>query len=187
MQTAQHSEIKAKTLEAAKAPRPPTLQALARQHLEANDGFVDQATESLVDFLIEDEASLRVTIRQIVEEAAASAVGRAMRSDRAAIMAGLSRSASAGRAAVAALAGGIAKSLLDFPLAGGIALRHATRPQVEDQARLYEAAAEDMGVKGRWLRAIAAQLDDRREVGEVFDEAAITKLFETARASWPGA
>ena len=159
----------------------PSLYDLARRHLDDAGNDVAEATEALVDLLCDDAATLRSVLRPVIEEAARTTVGDAMRAERKAILGSYkSRTDAAGRAAVAALASGITRSLLDFPLAGGVRLRDASRTEVEEQAGLYEAFASDQARKARWLRAVADRMGTARKVADALDEATITELFESA-------
>ena len=167
---------------AAAKPRDPSLYELARQELSEADNDVRVASDRLVESITSNENLLRATIRQVVEEAARTVTGSVMRSERFAIFHAATRSPQAGRAAVAALAGGIATSLLDFPLANGIRLRDATREQVEAQAGLYSASAADANRKAAWLRAVASKMGGAAKVADALKEEDVVALLNSVPA-----
>lgn len=77
---------------------------------------------------------------------------------------------------VDAIVAASARTIMDFPLPSGIALREAMRSDCDEAAHEYSVRAIDMGHKARWLSAIAERLDDEQTVADVFDAAALMKL-----------
>jgi hypothetical protein len=159
----------------------PDLHEIAREYLLDAGGDVASATRRLIRRL-DDDAELRAAIATAaVEYYAASIVEDEMRAERRAVWAEAGRT-NRPKTSVTALANGIRRSLLDFPLAGGKRLRDATRDEVIEQAQLYAAQARDMGFKARWLELIGARVDDGRTVGECLTEADALALREEASA-----
>lgn len=158
--------------EAFQLNKPKTIHDIAREFLDDAGGITSVAIERLQQLIREDEA-LRIAIAaDAVMAFAAQHIEKKMREDRAAIW---TRAAQKGevtkpKTSVAALANGIRESILNFPLAGGIRLRDATREQVEEQAQRYAAASRDMGHKARWLSAIAQRVEPGQTVGECLSE-----------------
>jgi hypothetical protein len=71
--------------------------------------------------------------------------------------------------------------LLDFPLAKGLKLRNATRPDILEQADIYAKTEKDAGKKRRWLTSIAYCLkNDKQIVGKVITEEKAKELLEEA-------
>jgi hypothetical protein len=165
---------------AAESPKNPDLYELARNALVDLDGNVPAAIEDVISAITGSENLLQIVIRQTVEKAVESVVGSVMRTDRAMIYQAHTRSPSAGRKAVAALAGGIARSIFDFPLAGGVKLRDATREQVEKQADLYAAFAKDQATKATWLREIANRMGHAAKVSDALKESDVEAILHRA-------
>lgn len=154
-----------------------TLPNLAAEHLRKAEGDTAEATRSLIALLTGDPSVRAAVIDAAVEEAARSMVGHAMRAERAAIWSGR---APTPKTSVTAFAGGMARSLLDFPLAGGLRLGDATREEVAAQAALYAALRDDAARKARWLTAIAAALPEGARVRDAMTEAQVSALREEA-------
>lgn len=74
-----------------------------------------------------------------------------------------------------------AKSLLDFPLPGGLRLRDATKKEVLAGANVYGQYADDMAGKARWLKAIAERLSGRKKVATVLSESELEDLREKSK------
>lgn len=158
--------------------KPKTIHDIAREFLVDAGGLTSVAIERLQRLIQEDEV-LRVSIAaDAIMAFAAMNVQKEMRADRAAIWANASKpgDTTKPKTSIAALANGLRDSLMNFPLSGGIRLKDATREQVEDQARLYAAASRDMGLKARWLTAIAQRVQPGQRVAEVLSEADVTAL-----------
>lgn len=165
---------------AAEAPRNPDLFELARNALQDCDGNVHAAIEDVISAITGSENLLQIVIRQTVEKAVESVVGSVMRTDRAMIYQSHTRTNAAGQKAVAALAGGIARSIFDFPLAGGVKLRDATREQVEKQAEIYAAFAKDQATKAAWLREIANRMGSAAKVSDALKESDVEAMLHKA-------
>lgn len=69
----------------------------------------------------------------------------------------------------------LARSLLDFPLPGGLRLRDARRDDLLGAAKFYRAQAVDMASKANWLESIAERVG-RKQVGKVFDDDTLPPL-----------
>jgi len=165
-----------------KPERAKTIHEIAREFLDDAGGITAVAIARLHDLIREDEA-LRLSIAaDAVMAFAAQKVEAKMREDRAAIWANAARKGETTKpkTSVAALANGLRESLMNFPLAGGIRLRDATRAEVEAQAALYASASRDMGHKARWLAAIAERTPEGARVGDALTEAEVTALHGEA-------
>lgn len=177
---------KAATIDMTKAK---SIHDFAREFLDEEGGLTGPAIERL-KAAIRDSDELRTLIAtDAIMAYAALHIQAQMRGDREAIWAGAARRADPNapppksKTSVSALANGIRGSLMNFPLAGGVRLRDATREQVEAQASLYDSASRDMGHKARWLAAIAARVDPGQRVGEALTEDVIDALHgETSNA-----
>jgi len=75
-----------------------------------------------------------------------------------------------------------ARSMLDFPLPGGLLLRNATRHDCIDAAGYYERQASDMFGKGRFLRSVAKRAGNK-PVGDAISEIELCRLFKSAMQS----
>lgn len=69
------------------------------------------------------------------------------------------------------------KSLLDFPLPGGMLLRDSKQKDLEAAAKLYEQRAQDESAKAAWLRRIAEKVG-RKKVESVFSAEQLQALRE---------
>lgn len=111
--------------------------------------------------------------------AALEAVRSASRSVRATIWREPNRGKEA--AEVMALASATAGWLLDFPLPGGLLLRHAGKEELTAAAGFYNRQARDMGHKARWLEKVAKAVPNGKTAGDVMTNAKLAKLQEDAR------
>lgn len=69
----------------------------------------------------------------------------------------------------------LARTLLDFPLPGGMKLRDARRSDLIAAADFYRKQANDMAHKARWLYAIAESVGKKR-VANALSESDIARL-----------
>ncbi len=153
---------------------------IARSCLAAAGNDVEEAVSVMVEMLSDDE-TLQAVVDDAVQMVAVTAVGAAMRRERAQIVRAAMRPALPdGRSRAAAFVSSVSMSMLDFPLAGGQRLGAAVRSDVERQAALYEEHASDMSHKARWLRRIAERMPEGRAVGDVLDEMTVAALFREA-------
>lgn len=67
------------------------------------------------------------------------------------------------------------KSIMDWPLPGGKALRHANKQDLIDAAEFYKKQADQMASIAQWLNAIAAKVKNRT-VEKCLTEAQIRAL-----------
>jgi hypothetical protein len=168
--------------------RSKSLGELAREVFEDEGGRTAPAIARLQALIAADE-SLRIAIAEAaIAEYAARHVATVMMTDRAAVWRAAERRTAGlptrAKTSVAALGNGIRESLLNFPLAGGLRLRDATRAEVAAQAQMYATHGADMLHKARWLATIAARLpDDEATVGEVLTDGEVETLqAETVNA-----
>lgn len=160
--------------------KPKTLNDLARDFLDDHGGRTGPAIDALQSLILSDEA-LRLSIAtEAVMTLAALKVQAEMRDDRSKVWnaANMRAAGTAPKAktSIAALANGIAASLMNFPLAGGVRLGDATREEVLAQAGLYAKTAADMGHKARWLEAVAARVAPGQKVRDALNDEALTSL-----------
>ncbi len=111
--------------------------------------------------------------------AALEAVRDASRSVRATIWNAPDRGKEATEAM--ALAAATAEWLLDFPLPGGLLLRHAGKEELTAAAGFYDRQARDMGHKARWLERVAKAVPKGKTAGDVLTNAKLAKLQEDTR------
>jgi hypothetical protein len=166
-----------------------TLGSLAREALTSADGRVEIAVKRLLYRLRSDHALLHTVLEAAVKLAVEERIKHKVNDDRRYIFeAAKERSDEAQSAAAAsrrdnviALAGGIGRCLLDFPLCGGKRLRDANRAEIMAQIERYEKSAESIMHKSRWLRLVADKVPDGKTVGDVLREDAAQALFEEAK------
>jgi len=166
------------TGQAEPGPRPksekPTLVAMARNALQDYDGDVEKTTNHILKTIRKNKDLLAIIVNEAVEIAVSYQVALAHRGERRVIMRTLNH--------LEALSGAVESMLLDFPLAGGIKLRDATRDDVERQAAIYRSQIGDMAHKQRWLEAIAERLPEDSTVGDVFSETDVASLWDNTNA-----
>lgn len=158
--------------------RQKTIGELAREVLDDEGGMVAPAVLRLKSLIASDDALRESIAEAAINEYAQRRVANAMIGGRRAVWTAAERRIAApAKTSVAALANGISASLLNFPLAGGLRLRDATRDQVSGQAQMYRAMGSDMLHKARWLALIAARLpDDETAVGAVLTTADVEAM-----------
>ncbi len=154
-----------------------TIGTLARAALVECDGDVDRAIAVVTERLLSDVVLLRVLIEPAVRSAASTNVQGAVRAERASI---IRRAANRPALNGAAIMQTLRSNLLDFPLAGGLRLRDATRADVLAQVDRYASQASDLSHKAAWLRAIADATKGRKRVGECVTAEQAQKLFDEA-------
>lgn len=69
-----------------------------------------------------------------------------------------------------------ARSLLDFPLPGGLPLRHATKDDLIAASEFYEKQANDMLWKAKWLKRIIDGMGRKRTVGNAMTDEQLERL-----------
>lgn len=153
-----------------------TLSGLARETLAQCNGDHADARRKLLSRLLTDRKLLATVLEPIIASALHDKLGSLQGNARHHI------TKSQGKNAVAALADGIARSLMDFPLAGGLRLRDASREQVAAQAQIYQDNADTMGHRARWLALVAQSLPDGKTVGSTMSEERLAELFEQGRS-----
>jgi hypothetical protein len=154
-------------------PAATTLRQIAIEALAHHDGKTTEAITEVVDVLLKKRSLLRELVGELVCEAARAAVCTQQKQARQTMM------SRCGRDDVMALARGISSALLDFPLAGGLRLRDATRAQVLEQVRIYETQGRDMLRKARWLQAVAQSVPENSRVGAALSDARAVELWRS--------
>jgi hypothetical protein len=154
---------------------------LAKEHLENADGNVVLANESLL-YLLDNNRNVRAAIvEEAITEAVNTFVSKHNRDERRKIVSSIQPRKTDMKKAQGKLMGENSRLIMDFPLAGGIKLRDATRPAVIDQANHYSKSAKDMGHKSRWLFAVAKCLkNDEQIVGKVLSGERVLNLYAEA-------
>lgn len=157
-----------------------TIYDLARHVLRDHDNDTTKATDALTRRLLKDKALLRSVINRVVRDAVQVHVEAGMRSFRHAIVRGSLYDAQRMREGAEALARGVARSLLDFPLANGLKLGDATHEEVMEQAQRYASISADTGRKSRWLVLVGQSVPEGRRVRDVVSNGHAIELWQEA-------
>lgn len=157
-----------------------SLSYLATQYLQEHDGDTEEAISALIEELERNKSLLAKVARQAIEDAVRNYVTLAHRNKRAAIINSIKPHPVDLSGAVKNLVKEHRSMLLDFPLAGGVKLRDATREQVLEQAENYGKTERDASRKRVWLQSIAKFLKPKQIVGKFITEDRAIKLFEEA-------
>ena len=160
-------------------PAPVTLSELARDALEAANNDTAAAAKTLVARVIQDPMLLRHVIEEAVRVAVSTQVNTALRSDRASILRSVTAPpANKPRLDGAAIQAVLMRNLLDFPLAGGLLLRDASKSDVLDQVERYSKQAADMNHKARWLSRVADAIPAKKRVGQVMTAEQLNAIYD---------
>ena len=154
-----------------------TISSLARRALVEANGDTAKATAAVLSRLGAEPDLLRALVRDAVTDAVGMHVESSMRRKRATII----NHASRGPATITALAASTVRSMLDFPIAGGLRLRFATRAQVLEQADGYAKSAKTATHNARFLQAVAKITPVGKCVGDVLNEASADKLYRETK------
>lgn len=160
------------------AKPPPTLSTLVREELRRSDDLIAPAVEALVAMLRGNRALLATVVEAAVRDAVEYRTQHAMRTDRARIIHQVKAAQQRGN--VIALANGIAASILDMPLAGGVRLRDCSRELVQREATRFGRLADDCGHKARFLARIAQSVPEGKAVGDVVSDARALELWKAS-------
>ncbi len=133
-----------------------------------------EGAERLLGLARQDPELMAAIMEPYELSAAMDAVQKVVSSFRRRVWVGPNRAAEAER--VGALVQSNREMLLDFPLPGGVALRHAMKPDVDAAARFYRDHATDMAHKSRWLVKVARRVPAGQTVGEALDNAGLEKM-----------
>lgn len=153
--------------------KPDTIAAHARAALDDAGGDVRQATALMVERIKKDAAAFEALTEPLIKEACYSQITMACRRERRAIWTAPNYDQGGNGARVINLAHG---NLLAFPLPGGKRLGQATKEDVAKAATFFDAQAEDMARKARWLLAIGDALADGQIVLDVFDDEGLRNI-----------
>lgn len=167
----------AQAAEKIETPKTITIRSLAREALQAANGDIRAAIESMVKHLLADRRALKEVVAEAIMIASSTSAQLVHRGKRRQVF-GVGQ----GQSTIAVLADGIRAALLDFPLAGGVLLRHASRAEVSAQANIYEEQGRVHMARARWLRLIAQSVPDDRAVGDVITDARAIELWNEAVA-----
>jgi hypothetical protein len=152
-----------------------TFACLAREALEERDWNVEKATNYLVNKLRTDKKLFEMLILQMVRDACNRRVYFVHKNRRAAVV----RFAS--RADTEALAEGLVKTFLDFPLLGGQKLGDAKREDVLAAADFFRKQSNDMGHKARWLELIGQSIPAGKIVSTVVSSERLAELWKETK------
>lgn len=72
------------------------------------------------------------------------------------------------------------RSLMEYPLAGGLRLKDATRDDLLRNAQKMFMQANEMMIRGRWLHLIAERMRGDAKVADVLSDDDLTGLLERA-------
>ncbi len=155
----------------------------ARKALAEADGDVRVATKALERAVRGNRALRDALLEPLVATACYSAVTAACRQERRKVWTPptdkLVRSRVHGAYRIVQMAAG---NLLAFPLPGGMKLAEATREEVAEATRFYDAQSVDMSWKARWLRLVAQSIPTGKRVGDVLTDKRLGELqAEAAR------
>lgn len=165
-------------------PKVVTIYAIASDCLKETDGDVVKASALMVEMLRSDAGLLVSVVDHAIGLAIKTVFNQKIRNRREAVWSG--RPPSGGSSAVdtpstvVALARGIARSLYDFPLAGGVYLGDATGEQVLAQVHAYRAQVDDLSIKRKFLSAVAEKLAPFQIVRKVLSEEDLIRLKSEA-------
>lgn len=148
---------------------------LAADCLEVEDGDTRAATELLVERIMGDRAWLTKFAEELVTTASYSLISRQVRDRRDTII--QANRPGSGREAVEALGRVNASMFLDWPLAGGLRLRDARNPDLDDNALAYEKQARASVHRAKWLRRLRSMVPEGKKVGDVLTEEQIAALY----------
>jgi hypothetical protein len=153
------------------------LYALAKHYLAENEGNISDATNALMERLLQDRLALEEVSKAAIYIASKDISHEVIQKRRQKIEA----RANNGRGAVVALAAGISAALLDMPLTGGAKLRLATRELVMEEADRAETIGRRQFHKAKWLRLIAQSVPNGKSVGDVLDDKRAQELWDEAK------
>jgi len=133
-----------------------------------------EGAERLLDLARQDPELMAAIMEPYELSAAMDAVQKTVSDFRRLVWVSPDREAQAER--VEALIRSNRAMLLDFPLPGGLALRFATKADVNAAAGFYRDHATDMAHKSRWLLRIARRVPAGQTVAQALDNPALEKL-----------
>lgn len=177
------------------AARAETFRNTARRLFDANKGDKARTITQLIN-LADNQARLRA---DLIKLGATTLVGEIICQDRAAVVRDVEpeRIAFTSRGTVVApvrtfvqaeerrkVRGRIAVlALLNFrlPTKGNKLLRNATAAEIAEAVAAYKRQSGDMAHKAAWLDAVRVRVPKGKVVEDVFDDRALTALFEESR------
>ena len=163
-----------------------TMYGLARHYIEHTKGDTLKAAATMIAAIQADPALLASLVDDAVTVAAKLYVNSVTGNKRTAIMASADnvvQMTGMTLEAATAFAGGMKHCLMDFPLRGGLKLRHATTVEIAAQAAYYEKSSATDALRGRWLRLVEHTVPAGQKAGKVLTETKLQKLFEEAQAN----
>lgn len=153
---------------------------IAEEIITKVGGNVKQAAEAMESRVLKDDALFKELMLPMVSRACYDFICDVVHSRRRSICDTVKRANDEMAGSIALQ--NTARSMLDFPLPGGLLLRDATRHDCVDAAVYYERQASDMFGKGRFLRSVAKRAGNK-SVGDSITEIELCRLFKSAMQS----
>jgi hypothetical protein len=154
----------------------PSVRQSARDAWEKHAGNQLAATEALYKIISKDTKLLEKILPQILRLWCAGAIHSYLSELR---FAAIQPSDTTQRGA--RLREVLAATLFDFPLPGGKRLGDANAAELRAAAERYMTQANDMGHKGRWLRAVAGKVGQHNRAEGAMTLKQLEELLESAR------
>lgn len=158
----------------------PTIQEVAAASYKKAKGDILKATDIMEKTIMSDVELYRLLMDPLVRGACYDQVRLQARQTRGRVWESPQPTAAESRAAVESAASGILKGLFAFPLHNGIMLGNAYKQDVVNSAGFYDAQAQDMGIKARWLAMIAEKQPEEKQVKDCFTLAKLAALRKAA-------
>lgn len=153
------------------------LLSVAKEHLEAADGNVRVATETLMYQIKRDKKLLAQLTDPLLATACYTVITSLCRQERRKIWTMPTYTVNEQGKRVAALAEG---NIMSWPLPGGKRLGEATREDIWFASDFYEKQGKDMLHKSRWLTLVGQSLPDNTIVKDVLSEERLLELKNLA-------
>lgn len=166
-----------------------SLQEIAQKMLDRASGDVESAALALTTRASKSPALFRRIMSPGLRQACYDLIRGQCRNNRQAIWHTPQPTISETRSSVASLASATiatTRTLMQFPLPGGMYIENATRGDLREAIGFYSLQASDMSAKARWLSLIESKLrNDDVTVGEVLNLAVLQKLRAEADGDVP--
>lgn len=176
-----------------------TARELAKRCLDQAGGNIAFAKDQMIRIVLSDDRLFRTVMEPFVDQACLRYVSEVVRNGRKSVWESAStrpvsavaaepkkpdlRLVEANKANVVALATATAKSLMDFALPGGKALRSANTDEIRKAAQYYSAIEHNSGAKARFLGLVADMVPPNKIAGHVLNDATLLELRAKAEAA----
>lgn len=171
--------MKAKAKEAESTPGE-RINTLAHECLKQADGRCEGARRIFVQKLQRDRALYRSVVATLIDQAAHEAIELAMRRSRLAIIDAATPGPQA-RGDLGLVVTAV-RSMMDYPLRGGLPMRKATREDVVEQSELHRGNVLSNLAKQLWLERIAKEMPEGSTVGDVLREEQLVSMWQDVDA-----